>query len=115
MNQPITLTDAAVSHIKKMLEQNTQSIGFRLSIKKTGCSGFAYVPAIVEQPVAGDIDFIVQQDLRVFLDPECLQYVKDLIVDYIVESGHGLKQNRLVFVNPKEKGRCGCGESFTIE
>jgi Fe-S cluster assembly iron-binding protein IscA len=32
-----------------------------------------------------------------------------------VEEGHGLKQKRLVFINPKEKGRCGCGESFTIE
>lgn len=112
---PITFTDAAVSHIQKMLEQNPQGIGFRLSIKKTGCSGFAYVPDIVEKEVNGDIHFAVQHDLQVFVDPESLQYLADLLVDYVVEEGQGLKQKRLTFTNPKEKGRCGCGESFTIE
>jgi iron-sulfur cluster assembly accessory protein len=98
---PIIFSDAAVSHIKSMLEQNEAGVGFRLSIKKTGCSGYAYVPAIIESVV--------------YVDPNALQYLQDLLVDYVVEEGHGLKQKRLVFINPKEKGRCGCGESFTIE
>jgi Fe-S cluster assembly iron-binding protein IscA len=38
-----------------------------------------------------------------------------LLVDFIEETTNVLKQKRLVFINPKETGRCGCGESFTIE
>jgi iron-sulfur cluster assembly protein len=112
---PIIFSDAAVSHIKSMLEQNEAGVGFRLSIKKTGCSGYAYVPAIIESVVESDMHFEAQNQLQVYVDPNALQYLQDLLVDYVVEEGHGLKQKRLVFINPKEKGRCGCGESFTIE
>jgi iron-sulfur cluster assembly protein len=111
---PIVFTDAAVTHIKSMLAKN-HSIGFRLSIKKTGCSGYAYVPDIIEKAIDSDIHFVAQDDLQVFVDPNSLQYLQDIVVDYVVEEGHGLKQKRLNFINPKEKGRCGCGESFTIE
>jgi iron-sulfur cluster assembly accessory protein len=111
----IVFTDAAVAHIKSMIEKNSNSIGFRLSIKKTGCSGYAYVPDIIEKVIETDIHFVAQQDLHVFVDPNSLQYLQDILVDYVVEEGQGLKQKRLTFTNPKEKGRCGCGESFTIE
>lgn len=112
---PIVFTDAAVVHIKKMLEQNPRGIGFRLSIKKTGCSGYAYVPDIVEQVNENDINMVVQEGLQVFIDPSCMTIMNDLLIDYVAEEGQGLKQKRLVFINPNEKGRCGCGESFTIE
>ena len=42
-------------------------------------------------------------------------FVKDLVIDYVSDAITGIKQKRLVFVNPNEKNRCGCGESFTIE
>jgi iron-sulfur cluster assembly accessory protein len=112
---PITFTDAAVAHIRTMLAKNPNSIGFRLSIKKTGCSGFAYVPDLVEKIVDNDLHYVAQDNLEVFVDPNALQYLQDLVVDYVIDEGQGLKQKRLVFLNPKEKGRCGCGESFTIE
>lgn len=112
---PITFTDAAVLHINHMLSKNPKGVGFRLSVKKTGCSGFAYVPDIIEQVRDQDIHFMVQQGLQVFVDPNSLQYLQDLLIDYVADEALGLKQKRLVFVNPKEKGRCGCGESFTIE
>ncbi len=110
----INFTDAAVAHIQQMLEKDTKGIGFRLSVKKTGCSGFAYVPDIITEEKIGDIHFTAQNGLPVFVDPNSLDYFQDLVIDYVVEEGHGLKQKRLVFVNPKEAGRCGCGESFTI-
>lgn len=115
MTNPITLTDGAVVHIKQMLAKNQHGIGFRLSVKKTGCSGMAYLPSIIEKAVAGDIHFIAQQDLPVYVDPSCLAYIQGVVVDFVVDEAQGLKQKRLVFTNPNEKGRCGCGESFTIE
>ncbi len=112
---PITFTDAAVVHIKSMLAKNANSVGFRLSIKKTGCSGYAYVPDLIEKVIEDDLHFVVQDNLQVFVEPKSLQFLQDIVVDYVVDEGQGLKQKRLVFVNPKETGRCGCGESFTIE
>ncbi len=112
---PITFTDAAVDHIQKMLQQNAKGVGFRLSIKKTGCSGFAYVPDIIESEKKDDIHFVAQKNLQVYVDPASLEFLQDILVDYVADNAPGLKQKRLVFVNPKEKGRCGCGESFTIE
>lgn len=111
----ITLTESALSHIKSMLAKNKRGIGFRLSIKKTGCSGYAYVPDIVEKINEKDIHF-TQDHLEVYIDSQCEPFVKGVIVDYVVENETlGLKQKKLVFINPNEKNRCGCGESFTIE
>lgn len=115
MSPFITLTDAAVCHIKQMVVKQTNGIGFRLSIKKTGCSGYAYVPSIIEKMVDGDIHFMAQEKLSVYVDPVSEGFVKGLIIDYVADLGTGLKQKRLVFMNPNEKNRCGCGESFTIE
>ena len=114
MNSLITLTDAASEHIKQMLVKKQNAIGFRLSIKKTGCSGYAYVPDIVDAAPDTDIRFVAGSDLSVYVDPACVEFVKGLVIDYVSESGHGLKQKRLVFINPNEKNRCGCGESFTL-
>src|SRR5580700_6792052 len=110
----IKFTDAAVTHIKQMLMKQTNGIGFRLSIKKTGCSGYAYVPAIIEKITEGDMHFM-QDQLSVYVDPASINLLKDVCVDYVTDSKEGLKQKRLVFINPNEKNRCGCGESFTIE
>jgi iron-sulfur cluster assembly protein len=113
--KPVTFSDAAITHIKSMLAKNPQGVGFRLSVKKTGCSGLAYVATIIETSLATDIHFTAQQELPVFIDPDALQYIQDVTVDFVMEEGHGLKQKHLVFINPQEKSRCGCGESFTIE
>ena len=110
----ITLTPTARDYIAAAMSKQ-QGVGFRLSIKKTGCSGYAYVPNIIENVNLADLHF-VQDDLAIYLDPACENFVKDLVIDYVVETDTlGLKQKRLVFINPNEKNRCGCGESFTIE
>ena len=112
---PIKFTDAAVAHIQSMLAKSGGSIGFRLAIKKTGCSGYAYVPSLIDQAIENDVHFVAQQNLLVYLDRDSLPFLQDVLVDYVIDEGQGLKQKRLVFVNPHEKGRCGCGESFTVE
>jgi iron-sulfur cluster assembly protein len=113
MSSPITFTDAAVAHITGMLKKDG-GLGFRLSVKKTGCSGFAYLPAIVDEIKADDIHFVAKDNLQIFVDPKALEFFDELVVDFVEEESHVLKQKRLVFINPKETGRCGCGESFTV-
>lgn len=110
----ISLTDAAVSHIQDMITKKNAGIGFRLSIKKTGCSGYSYVPSIIESVNAEDLHFVAQDGLHVYVDQKCKDLLQGVIVDYVADNV-GLKQKRLVYINPNEKNRCGCGESFTIE
>jgi iron-sulfur cluster assembly accessory protein len=115
MQQIITLTDAAIQHIKNMLAKTNNSVGFRLSIKKTGCSGYAYVPTIIKNVTPNDLHFTTQEGLPIYIDPGCENFIKGVVIDYVADNNIGLKQKRLVFINPNEKNRCGCGESFTIE
>lgn len=113
MNLNITFTDAACEYIKKMQEKE-HGVGFRLTIKKTGCSGYSYLPTIVAEINANDLCFTTN-DLKIFVDPTWLHLLQGLHVDYIEEEKSGLKQKRLLFTNPNESSRCGCGESFHVE
>jgi iron-sulfur cluster assembly protein len=116
METMIRFTKLASEHIKSMLAKQPNSIGFRLSLKKTGCSGYAYVPKIIDTIIETDIHFTTEDHLSVYIDPECESFITGLVVDYVDdELGLGVKTKRLVFMNPNEKNRCGCGESFTIE
>lgn len=115
MENIISITDAAVTHIKKLMQEEKSTVGFRLSLKKTGCSGYSYVPEIAKEVRADDLYFTAQEGLPVYIDPASKDFLKDTLVDYIEDTKTGLKQKRLVFINEKEKTRCGCGESFTIE
>ena len=113
LNLNITMTDAACAYIKKMLEKN-QHAHFRLSVKKTGCSGYSYLPAIVETIHATDTMF-EKNGLKIWIDPSWAHVFQGLTIDYVEEEKTGLKQKRLVFINPNESSRCGCGESFHLE
>jgi iron-sulfur cluster assembly protein len=114
MNSTIIFTDAACEYIANMLKKKN-GIGFRLSVKKTGCSGFSYVPSIVEQSNPADLTFDTANGVKVFIDPTWQHLLQGLHIDYVEEIKSGLKQKRLVFTNPNESSRCGCGESFHIE
>lgn len=113
MNPEIKLTDAASTYIKKMLEKN-QGMGFRVSIKKTGCSGYSYLPEVITTVKETDIAYESSTGVMVYLDSTWLHLLQGLQIDYIEEEKSGLKQKRLVFINPKESSRCGCGESFHV-
>jgi iron-sulfur cluster assembly protein len=115
MDTLISLTDAAVTHIHNLMNEEKDAIGFRLSLKKTGCSGYAYVPEIAKKLIENDIHFVAQNNLQVYVDPTYQDFIKGLLIDYVEETKAGLKQKRLVFINPREQSRCGCGESFTLE
>ena len=108
----IALTEAAQAHIRKVMEQHANAIGFRLTLKTTGCSGYMYVPEVIAQAQADDIRVDIADDLVVFIAADNLQLLQGTIVDFI-DKQLGLQQ--LVFHNPNAASECGCGESFTAE
>lgn len=114
MQTNITITTAAEEFIEKTLAKNA-GMGFRVSVKKTGCSGYSYVPAIIDKTNPNDTTFTTPSGIVIFIDTAWLDLLNDLHIDYVEEGKSGLKQKRLVFTNSKESGRCGCGESFHVE
>jgi iron-sulfur cluster assembly protein len=114
MRPDIVVTQAASAYIKAVLLKN-RGKEFRLSIKKTGCSGYAYLPAMVTTVNTKDIKFDIGDGVKIFLDAAWAYLLSGLIIDYSEENKFGLKQKRLVFINPNEFGRCGCGDSFHIK
>ncbi len=103
----LRFTTKAIEHINKSLIKFPDG-GFRLSIKKTGCSGYQYLPEIMPAPRPGDVEFTAEQGLRVFVDSKFVKAIQGTVVDLVKKS---LGQQQLVFSNPNTDGECGCGES----
>jgi iron-sulfur cluster assembly protein len=106
----ISLTSAAAARVQQFQQQNAAAIGLRFGVKKTGCSGFAYVVDVTETQMSDDLVF-ESQGVKVFVDPASLAVVQGTEIDY---QRQGLNST-FVFANPNVTGACGCGESFSIE
>ncbi|MCH9643723.1 MAG: iron-sulfur cluster assembly accessory protein [Gammaproteobacteria bacterium] len=108
----MTLTDAAIAHIKRVISERGAGIGFRISVKETGCSGYMYVPEIVDQVPENDLQVQAADDLIVFIDPTCKKILEGTVLDYVKKD---LGMEQLQFNNPNAEGLCGCGESFKLK
>ncbi|AJC50529.1 iron-sulfur cluster assembly accessory protein [Coxiella endosymbiont of Amblyomma americanum] len=107
----IDLTDAACKHLRSLIEIHAGYAQFRLSVKKTGCSGYMYQPEIVQAPKQGDL-LLKTNGLMVLIDSQCIPLVKGTVIDYIKKD---FGQYQLRFINPNAIGSCGCGESFHLK
>lgn len=105
----ITLTELAADKVKSNLQKRGQGVGIRLGVRTTGCSGLAYVIEYVDMPTADDVSF-VSHAVHVFVDPKSLAYLEGVEMDWVRT---GLNEG-FDFSNPKERDRCGCGESFRV-
>lgn len=114
MNHPLTVTDRAAAHFKNTIAKEG-ALGFRLSIKKTGCSGYSYEMYVLNEKNEKDVCVQLANGVQLFLDVAWLPLFNELTIDFIEENQGGVKQKKLVFINPKESGRCGCGESFHLD
>lgn len=104
------LTPSAIKHVKKILAKQSQKC-FRLSVKRSGCSGFAYVVEYVDSFCSEDLKFSIDKDLDVFVDQVSFPILRGVCIDYIQNGLNGT----LKFINPNQTAACGCGESFSIE
>lgn len=108
----ITLTPAAILHIKEIMVRRGSGVGFRIGMKKYGCNGFGYVPDVIDEINPEDIEIKTITNLRVFVDPKFAKALNGLVIDYVKK---GLGQNQLLFTNPNAEGECGCGESVNLK
>jgi len=105
----ISLTDSAADRIRHSLAQRGHGLGLRLGVRKTGCSGFAYVVNFADEETRGDHVF-EDRGVKVFVDPSSLALIDGTTVDFVKQ---GLNE-AFRFRNPNVTGECGCGESFSV-
>jgi iron-sulfur cluster assembly protein len=105
----ITITPIARERMRQFLAQTPTAAGVRFGVKRTGCSGFAYVVDLAEAMGADDRTLDVD-GVPVIVDARSLPLVEGTLIDFRRE---GLNAS-FVFHNPNATGECGCGESFTV-
>ena len=103
----ITLTDNAVEKLNTLI---TGSRKLRVLVKGTGCSGMAYHLEYNIMETDQDDSFMVR-GVPVIIDKKSQVYVEGAEIDH---KKKGLNEG-FEFYNPREKARCGCGESFTVQ
>jgi iron-sulfur cluster assembly protein len=106
----VTLTDAAAARVKALIAKSETPVqGLRIGVKTRGCSGMSYSVEYADEPKRFE-EVVEQKGVRLYIDPTAVMFILGSEVDY--------KEDRFTsgftFVNPNEKGRCGCGESFHV-
>jgi len=105
------LTDSALEHFTRSLEERSSGIGVRFSVSESsGCSGYPYSLDYVDSSLEEDLVFDFSS-LKVFIDPTSFNFLKGTKVDFSME---GVNQG-VKFLNPNVKAVCGCGESFEVD
>jgi iron-sulfur cluster assembly protein len=108
----ITVTDIAAAKIQKQIDSRGRGLGIRVGVRTTGCSGLAYTLEFVdvEQGAERCIEHHDVNGVRIYMDPRHRPYLYGMTLDY---QRKGLNEG-FEFINPNEKDRCGCGESFRV-
>ena len=108
---PVKVTDQAAEKIQSQIKRRGQGLGVRVGIRTTGCSGLAYTLEFVD--IEQGQHCLEHHDIngvRIYMDPKHRPYLYGMILDY---QKKGLNEG-FEFINPNERDRCGCGESFRV-
>ena len=105
----VTMTERAARHVAGFIQKRGKGLGLRVGVRTTGCSGMAYKLEYVDTESPEDQTF-ESHGVRIYVDPKSLAYIDGTELDFVRE---GLNEG-FQFNNPREKDRCGCGESFRV-
>jgi iron-sulfur cluster assembly accessory protein len=110
MPQVITLTDRAAERVKALIAQTDEPVlGVRVGVRAQGCSGMSYFVEYAKEQGKFE-DVVEDKGVKIFIEPKATMFLLGSEMDWIEDKF----SSRFEFVNPNEKGRCGCGESFHV-
>ena len=104
----VTLTDAAASKAKALLEQEGRDdMHLRIAVQPGGCAGLRYQLFFDDRSLDGDLfrDF---NGLKVAVDRMSAPYVQGATIDFV----DTIDKQGFTIDNPNATGSCACGDSF---
>lgn len=105
----LTLTNTAISQILKLINKNSDMLGLKINIKKSGCAGFSYS---ITKATLLDKNYLIYErnGAKLFVPLHIMPFIDGTELDYMQDGlNYMFKLN-----NPKVQLFCGCGESFNI-
>lgn len=107
----ITITEAGFLHLKKQIEKYGKGIGLKLSIKKSGCTGYRYDIEIIDHfNEETELKFPIKENFIIAVPKKFFPMLQGTQIDY---QKKGII-SEFVFNNPNQTATCGCGESFAV-
>jgi len=118
MKQAIEITDIAKVKAGELLAaRGKPSAGIRVGVRTRGCSGLSYTLEYADEVKPYDEVVKVEGEnnsdgggFKILIDPKAIMFLLGTTMDYREDKF----KSGFEFVNPNEKGRCGCGESFSV-
>lgn len=106
----ITLTETAKEYISSQLKKH-DCTGVWVDVVKGGCSGMQYKFSYCNEPEEPALAEVIKCDsFNIYINKMALLFIFGTVLDH-EKTPTGEK---LVFKNPNEKHRCGCGKSFSV-
>jgi iron-sulfur cluster assembly protein len=103
------LSDSAAERLRALYARGQEGKKLRIGVSTKGCSGMSYDLSWVDEAGPGD-EVVTDKGVTVLVERKATLFLIGTTMDYqstALSSG-------FTFVNPNEKGRCGCGESFHV-
>ncbi len=105
----MSLSDDGAARLRALYETAHAGQLLRISVGTKGCSGLSYDMGWVDAAGPND-EVVTDRGLTVLVDRKASLFLIGTVMDYQVKD----LESGFTFVNPNEKGRCGCGESFHV-
>jgi iron-sulfur cluster assembly protein len=107
--QLMSLTDAAAEGLRTLYAGGQDGKLLRVALSTKGCSGLSYDMSWVDAAGPGD-EVVQDRGLTVLVDRKATLFLIGTVMDFQQDT----LTSGFTFINPNEKGRCGCGESFHV-
>lgn len=105
----MTVSETAADRLRSLYATAEAGKTLRIAVKTKGCSGLSYDLSWVDGAGPGD-EVVHDKGVTVLVDRKATLFLTGTMMDYEVKA----MSAGFTFVNPNEKGRCGCGESFHV-